>query len=70
MTVKPGSRPDTMPVLLTVATETEPEAHVPPASASDNAVVSVVHTVVVPVMAEGKGLTVSMVVMKQPAGNV
>jgi hypothetical protein len=44
--------------------------HVPPAVALLNVVVALTHTLVVPVMAAGSGLTVTVVVTAQPVGSV
>ena len=63
----PLSNPDDEPI---VAVPDEPELHVPPARESLKVVENVVHRSVVPVIAEGSGFTVSVVVAVQPVGNV
>lgn len=63
--------PDTTPVdAPAVATLPSPELHVPPPVASLSVVVAPGHTLNVPVMAAGTGLTVTVVVVKQPVGRI
>jgi hypothetical protein len=64
--VVPASTPVAMPLGLTVATLPVLLAHVPPAVASASVVVRPAHTVIVPVMVAGNGLTVITVVVMQP----
>ena len=47
-----------------------PLLHVPPGVISANAVVDPTHTLAMPVIAAGNGLTVIGVVVIQPVGNV
>ena len=69
--VVPAMRPETMPELVpTVATDILLLIHVPP-PASLRAVVRPAHTLVVPVIADGKGFTVISEVIIQPVtGNL
>ena len=60
--------PVTTPVLLTDAITNILLLHVPP-PASVNAVVSPTHTLSVPVIADGNGLTVTTDVVLQPVGS-
>ena len=63
--------PVTTPVpATTVATAGVALLHVPPAVASANVVVKVAHTLVVPVITAGNGLTVTVAVLKQPVGKI
>ena len=63
----PTDTPVTIPLPEpTVAVVVKPLVHDPPASASVNAVVKPAQTSAVPVIAEGKGLTVTGVVTKHP----
>jgi hypothetical protein len=68
MVAVPAEIPVTMPVGLIVAV---PELlHVPPVVASDNEVVRPVQTLIVPEMAVGNGLTVTIAVAVQPEASV
>jgi hypothetical protein len=66
----PVDIPDTIPVLPIVAIKGDEELHVPPVVVLVKAVVRPVHTLVVPVIGAGTGLTVSVRVLKQLVGNV
>jgi hypothetical protein len=67
--VVPVAIPVTTPVPApTVATDGAPDVHVPP-PASVSAVVAPVHTRLMPVMAGGAELTVTMAVTAQPLGS-
>jgi len=70
MTEVPPETPVTTPPALIVATAGVALLHVPPAVASDNVVVKPMHTLVVPVITAGNGLTVTVAVRKQPVGKV
>lgn len=62
----PGVRPVTIPVLLpAVATDVFPLVQVPP-PVFDSVIVDPGHTVVTPVIADGKALTVTAVVVVHP----
>jgi len=65
--VIPVAIPESPPI---VATEGLPLLHTPPGVASDSATVIPPHTVELPVIAAGTGLTVSSIVAVQPAGSV
>jgi hypothetical protein len=60
----------TTPVPEITATLASLLLHVPPTLASNNVVVRPVHTVVVPVITAGVGLTVTTCVLVQPVPNV
>jgi hypothetical protein len=63
--------PATIPVVApTVATEVMELAHVPPVVVLFSVVVAFAHSEPVPVMAAGKGLIVTIAVLKHPPGNV
>ena len=67
----PADLPVTIPVVIsTVAIPVALLLHVPPAIASVNCVVSPGHTVNVPVITPGNGLTVTTAVVIQVVGNV
>lgn len=66
MVTAPADTPVTMPVEPTVAIEVDAELHVPPVGPEVSAVVSPVHTVAVPVITSGNGLTVTTAVLIQP----
>ena len=70
--VPPGLAPPvTNPVLVPiVATAVRLLLHVPPGVPSLKVVVSPAHIVVLPDIAAGKGLTVTVTVLKQPVGNI
>lgn len=72
MVAVPGATPVTTPVVKsTVAVPVALLTQVPPADASASVVVRPTHTVVVPVISAGSGLTVTTSVLKQPVvGNV
>ena len=70
MTEVPPDTPVTTPPALIVATAGVALLQVPPAVASANVVVEAWHTVVVPVIIAGNGLTVTVVVTKHPVANV
>jgi len=71
MTEVPPDTPVTTPVpATTVAIAGVALLHVPPAVASANVLVKPMHTVVVPVITAGNGLTVTVAVLKQPVGKV
>jgi len=70
MTELPAVTPVTTPPAVIVATAGDALLHVPPAVALLNAVVEPTHTLVVPAMAAGSGLTVTVVVTAQPVGKV
>ena len=70
ITEVPPDTPVTTPTALIVATAGVALLHVPPAVASARVVVEAWHTVVVPVITAGNGLTVTVVVTKQPVGKV
>ncbi len=59
-----------MPVEPTVAKVVLLLLHVPPVVVSPSAIDVVTHTFTLPVMVAGMGLTVSVWVILQPAGNV
>ena len=61
--------PVTTPVLFTVAAVVLLLLHAPRGLASLSAVVKPAHTLVVPVIADGNGLTVTCVVVWQPVPN-
>ena len=61
------ARPDEEPI---VATEAVPLAHVPPAGVLDNDVALPSQTVKEPVIEVGNGLTVIVIVVRQPVGSV
>lgn len=70
MSATPADTPDTLPVVLvTVAMLVLLLAQVPPPVAV-RAVVAPSHTLVVPLMAPGNGLTVTVIVLRQPPGSV
>ena len=56
----PAVTPVTTPPAVIVATARVPLFHAPPAAASLKAVVDPTHTLVIPVIAAGKGLTVRL----------
>jgi hypothetical protein len=63
--------PETKPVAeLTVAIEVEPQLHVPPVVAQLISVVKPTQTLAVPVIASGLGLTVTILVVEHPVGNI
>ena len=63
----PPDKPETTPVVAPiVATLVFPLAHVPPPDASLKAVVAPAHSMVVPVIPEGKALTVTVAEVLQP----
>lgn len=66
----PVAIPVTIPKPETVATAVLLLLHIPPAVASLRAIVAPAHTVVGPVIADGKGFTVTTVVMLQPVPNI
>jgi hypothetical protein len=66
----PADTPHAVPVLPTVAIPDEPELHVPPAVASVRLVHAPAHTVVTPIIADGKGLTVATIVAVHPVLSV
>ena len=69
--VVPASTPVTTPLLGSiVATVIVPLVHTPPDTPSLNWVVNPVHTVAVPVIADGEVFTVTTVVVVHPVGNV
>lgn len=71
MVAVPGEIPVTMPVVKpTVAIVVLLLVHVPPPGASDNAVVNPVHTVLMPAMGDGVGLTVTVIEEEQPVDNL
>lgn len=71
MTDVPAETPVAMPVLLPiVATEVVPLDHVPPGVTSASVVVSPWQTAKVPVIAAGRGFTVTIVVAIQPVLSV
>ncbi len=61
--------PVTEPVLLTVATDVLPLAHVPPVVASAKVIEEPTHTAPEPDMATGVVLTVTIAVTEQPVPN-
>ena len=70
ITEVPELTPVTTPlVLLTVAIPVSPELHVPPVTASLNPVVEPTHTLPVPVIADGTGLTITLAVVEPPPLN-
>lgn len=58
--------PDTIPVVLTEPIAVLLLLHTPPAGALFNVVVLPSHTLVVPVMTDGSGLTVTIMKFLQP----
>ena len=67
----PAEPPVTIPVdAATVAVVDDAVLHVPPTVAFANVVVAPTQTFVAPVMATGRGLTINVVVVRQPSGNV
>ena len=65
--VVPGATPETIPALMpTVAVEVLLLLQVPPTVASLNVVVKPAHTFDAPVIADGVGLTVTVVITLQP----
>jgi hypothetical protein len=68
--VVPAIAPETTPVLPTVAVVVELELQVPPALTSVNGVEEPAQTVIVPVIADGNGFTVSVTILKHPPGKV
>ena len=67
----PGAIPDTVPDNdPIVAMPVEPEIQSPPGTPSVRVVAAPVHTVVTPVTETGVVLTVTIVVILQPVGNV
>ena len=58
----PATRPDTLPLLLTVATVGALELHVPPVVMSVNATLKPAQTGALPVMEEGRAFTVTTAV--------
>ena len=71
MVAVPADTPVTIPVPApTEAIEVLLLLHVPPLVASLSEVVSPTQTLLTPVIADGVGLTVSIIVVVQPAGNV
>ena len=65
----PGATPVTEPNASTVATAGSELLQVPPGVASAKAVDKPSHTLIVPVITSGKGLTVTGFVTEQPFGN-
>ena len=70
MVAEPAANPFTAPVLPTVAIDVLLLLHVPPDGLEDNVVALPTHTFIVPVIDDGIGLTVNVVVVRQPVGNV
>ena len=66
----PTETPETIPEAPTVASSVLLLVHVPPVVVLPSAVFSPMQTVAVPVIAAGKGLTVTAIVLKQPFGPV
>ena len=66
----PGAMPYTTPVAVTVAAAVLLLAQVPPLVASLKAVVDLTHTLRMPPMAAGSGLTVTTAVAGQPVAGV
>jgi len=66
----PAVTPVTTPPAVIVATAGVPLLHIPSAVASLKVVVDPTHTLVVPVIAAGKGFTVTVVVTAHPVGKV
>lgn len=62
----PDERPDTIPEEDPIDADDPAAVHVPPDVASLRVVVDPTHTLSVPVMATGSGLTVTVAVVKQP----
>jgi len=62
MKVVPTLSPETMPVVSTDPTEGALQAHVPPASESNNVILDPTHKLLAPAIAEGKLFTVNTVV--------
>ena len=62
----PPAIPVTIPAASTVATAVLLLLHPPPPVASDNDVVSPAHTVLIPNIAVGNGVTVTTAVVVQP----
>ena len=70
MTELPAVTPVTTPPAVIVAMAGDALLHVPPAVALLSVVVDPTHTLVVPVITAGSGLTVTVVVTAQPVGKV
>jgi len=66
----PADTPVTTPVAVTVAVAVVPLLHTPPDVTSLKVVVAPVHTVLLPVIAEGSALTVTGTLVLQPVLNV
>ena len=66
----PAETPVTIPPASMVATPVVPLLQVPPGVISPRLVVEPAHTVVVPVIAAGNGLTVTVIVKGDPAHEV
>jgi hypothetical protein len=71
MMVEPAATPVTTPVpAFTVAIAVLALLHMPPGVASENGVLNPIHTIGAPVTAAGSGLTVAVIVIAQPVGNL
>ena len=71
MTAAPAETPETTPVPVVIdAIFVFPVFHVPPADKSLKPVVALTQTVVMPAIAEGKGLTVTAFAAMHPVGSV
>jgi len=70
MTELPADTPVTTPPAEIVATAGDALLHVPPAVALLRVLVAPTQTLVMPVIAAGSGLTVTVVVTAHPVGNV
>ena len=70
MTDAPPVTPVTTPPAVIVATAGVALLHVPPAVALLNVVVEPAHTLVIPVIAAGNGLTVTVVVTTHPVPKI
>lgn len=71
MVTLPPDMPVTTPVVEpTVAMAVLPEVHVPPGAVLLSVIVMPAHTLVLPVMPGGAGVTVTIAVILQPAGEV
>lgn len=67
----PDAIPETMPdVEPMVATDASVDVHIPPEVLLCNTVVAPTQTLGAPVMAEGPGVTIRVVVVKQPVGKM
>lgn len=70
MVAVPADTPVTIPELMPiVAIVVAVLVQVPPPTASVSGVVAPIHTVIIPVMAAGTGLTVTVSTAAQPDGN-